>query len=155
MDKFFICFHIYLDKFPSCERGLGHTFTVDSFQRKRNNFSFSQIRVYMSIHHNIKNNYMNLSSQFASCFRFVNFPFLSLKFPILLHFTLHHPYHNHIIYIYCNSLNITSWFNTKFSSILTQTSKSKINRVSKENHTPTLIFRVRALLIEWINGTFW
>ena len=37
--------------------------------------------------------------------------------------------------------------NTTFSSIPTQTSKSKINRVSKENCMPTLIFPGRALLI--------
>ena len=92
---------------------------------------------------------------FTSCFRLLNLPFLSLKFSILRYFTLH-CYHNHII-TYCNSLNImklnhaTSFcFNIKFSSVPTQTTKSKINRMSNENRMPYLIFRGRALLIEWI-----
>ena len=60
----------------------------------------------------------------------------------------------------CTSLNIiklnhaTSCFNIKFSSDPTQTLKSKIKRVSKEDHMPCLIFRRRALLIEWIKCTY-
>ena len=49
----------------------------------------------------------------------------------------------------------TSCFNVKFSSVTAQTSKSKINRVSKGNHVPSLIFPGRALPIERIKCTYY